>query len=317
MQNKPTVSVVIPCYNAASYLHRTLESALNQTYPPKEVVVVDDGSTDNSCEIARSYGKSIKLVTQQRRGAHAARKAGVQTTSSKYVAFQDADDTVSNTRIEELVEALETDNDCVAAIGITANEHDGTRTPKGCFSSCDDGSISVILGTFDWMLQNGIPISGAMNLLARREQALAAFNDGAGLPAANDYDYQLSLALHGDFAFRKSINCFYRPGTHGITSCGQNALQPTMAICASVEKMRLSIDPESRRRVVRRLSENGPMFIWPLLVEGKIFEAAKLVRLLTIYGEWRRIPRRLWWGFSNYRRKSHQSRRLDNSEIDC
>jgi glycosyltransferase involved in cell wall biosynthesis len=84
------VSVVIPAYNAARYLAATLQSVAEQTAPPGEVIVVDDGSTDATVEIARSFGAHVLSVTNA--GPSAARNAGTQAASGAYIAFLDADD---------------------------------------------------------------------------------------------------------------------------------------------------------------------------------------------------------------------------------
>lgn len=72
-----TVSVVIPCYNGAPFLRETLESALNQTHPPLEVVVIDDGSTDDSAAIAESFGPPVRVIRQENQGESVARNWGM------------------------------------------------------------------------------------------------------------------------------------------------------------------------------------------------------------------------------------------------
>jgi glycosyltransferase involved in cell wall biosynthesis len=84
------VSVVIPAYNAAGYLAAALQSVAEQTSPPGEAIVVDDGSTDATAEIARSFGASVLSVTNA--GPSAARNAGTKAASGDYIAFLDADD---------------------------------------------------------------------------------------------------------------------------------------------------------------------------------------------------------------------------------
>jgi glycosyltransferase involved in cell wall biosynthesis len=85
------VAIVVPCYNAASTLATTLESALAQDVPI-EVIVIDDGSTDNSIAIARRFEPRVCVVTGPNRGASAARNTGIAQTSAEWIVFLDADD---------------------------------------------------------------------------------------------------------------------------------------------------------------------------------------------------------------------------------
>src|ERR1700679_761230 len=86
----PLVSVVIPSYNSARYLGETIESVLAQTYAPVEIIVVNDGSTDTTAEIAQSY--PVQYVYQKNGGISAARNIGVFHSRGKYVLFLDHDD---------------------------------------------------------------------------------------------------------------------------------------------------------------------------------------------------------------------------------
>ncbi|WP_236638622.1 glycosyltransferase family 2 protein [Mangrovicoccus ximenensis] len=89
----PEASIVVPAYNAAATLRETLESLLAQTHPDFEIVVVDDGSTDCSAAIARSFGdRRIRLVQQRNRGLAGARNSGIAAARGRYVGFCDADD---------------------------------------------------------------------------------------------------------------------------------------------------------------------------------------------------------------------------------
>lgn len=108
---QPLVSVVIPNYNYAPYLRETIDSVLSQSYAPIEVVVVDDGSTDNSLEVLRAYGRSIKVIQQRNQGVSAARNLGVQESSGEYVAFLDADDVWLPTKVEKQVARFQSDAD--------------------------------------------------------------------------------------------------------------------------------------------------------------------------------------------------------------
>ncbi len=86
------VAVVIPTYNRQSLLKRAIDSVLNQTLSPCEIIVVDDGSSDNTLNVLNEYRDSIKIITQKNRGVSAARNRGVYAACSKWVLFLDSDD---------------------------------------------------------------------------------------------------------------------------------------------------------------------------------------------------------------------------------
>lgn len=106
----PIVSVIIPSYNAADYIAQTLESVLAQTLTDLEVIVVDDGSTDNTRNIVADFANKdprLMLVEQANQFAGVARNNGMSRASGKYLYFLDADDYIDNTALEELVNAIE------------------------------------------------------------------------------------------------------------------------------------------------------------------------------------------------------------------
>ena len=96
MAKKPTVSVIIPTYNRAHLIGRAIKSVLNQTYQDFELIIVDDGSTDNIEDIIRQFqekDKRIKYIKHDKnKGASAARNTGIKNSKGKYIAFQDSDD---------------------------------------------------------------------------------------------------------------------------------------------------------------------------------------------------------------------------------
>lgn len=91
-QNGPLVSVIVPAYNAEKYLGEALESALAQTRQDVEIILVDDGSTDGTAAIARSFGARVQLVQQENRGVGGAVNTGLRRARGDLLAFLDADD---------------------------------------------------------------------------------------------------------------------------------------------------------------------------------------------------------------------------------
>ncbi|MGW3571040.1 glycosyltransferase family 2 protein [Streptomyces sp. NPDC000941] len=108
----PVVSVVIPCHDYGHYLPQAVHSVLAQTYPDWELVVVDDGSTDDTPAVARSLiadhpGHRIRLLRQANAGVSAARNAGIAATAGRYVLPLDADDVIAPTMLERTVAVLD------------------------------------------------------------------------------------------------------------------------------------------------------------------------------------------------------------------
>lgn len=103
----PKVSIIIPVYNAQRFLKETLESALNQTYQNKEIIVMDDGSTDESLQIANTFnGTDCKVFTQKNMGGCAARNKAFEYSTGDYIQYLDADDLLSPNKIEMQMQLL-------------------------------------------------------------------------------------------------------------------------------------------------------------------------------------------------------------------
>lgn len=104
-----SISVVIPVFNGAVYLAEAIESVLNQELKPAEIIVVNDGSTDNSAGIARKYEPGIILLQQANKGAAAARNLGVSKATGNYLAFLDADDIWTQNHLAMLYDKMKND----------------------------------------------------------------------------------------------------------------------------------------------------------------------------------------------------------------
>ena len=104
------ISIIVPIYNVEPYLSRCIQSIVNQTYQDIEIILIDDGSTDNSLQICNSFQKTnsrIKVISQENQGPVAARKTGLQIATGQYIGFVDSDDYIEPDMYESLLRLIE------------------------------------------------------------------------------------------------------------------------------------------------------------------------------------------------------------------
>ncbi|AEH45612.1 glycosyl transferase family 2 [Thermodesulfatator indicus DSM 15286] len=116
----PLVSVIIPCYNCSIFLEEAIQSVLDQTLKNYEIIIVNDGSTDNSLDIINKYSTNnfIKIVTQNNKGVSAARNLGIKLASGHYYYFLDSDDILHPKALDNLVNIAMSGNNLVAAMNV-------------------------------------------------------------------------------------------------------------------------------------------------------------------------------------------------------
>lgn len=139
----PLISVIIPVYNLAGYLHTSLESVRAQTYQHLEILLVDDGSTDGSIESVQDLLEidgRIKVIRQSNQGAAAARNKGIDEAQGEYIFFVDGDDTITPDAVERLYQTLQEFQAQVVVGGVAyydaqGRESDASAFPRGVFST--------------------------------------------------------------------------------------------------------------------------------------------------------------------------------------
>ena len=116
----PLISVLIVTYNYGCFIAECLGSVFAQTYRNYEVIVIDDGSTDNTEAIMSGY-QSIRYIKQEHQGVSAARNAAIKLAKGDYIAFIDADDIWPSSRLENMVNELQVNSECMVVRGKIAN----------------------------------------------------------------------------------------------------------------------------------------------------------------------------------------------------
>jgi len=195
---EPTVSVIIPTYNRAHLIGRAIQSVLNQTYQNFEVIVVDDGSTDNTEEIVKGFNDSriCYIRHSENRGASATRNAGIEGAHGEYIAFLDSDDEWLPEKIKRQMQAFERSDPQVGVIytgAIFVNQHGeaiaGYEAPEL------RGSVLREL-----LISNQIR-GGGSSVVAKRDHLNRIGGFDEALPACEDWDLWLRLARICQFDF--------------------------------------------------------------------------------------------------------------------
>lgn len=123
------ISVVVPVYNVENYLGSCLDSVLNQDFESFEIVVVNDGSTDGSLEIAKTYEarypEKVRLISQENKGLGGARNTGIDNAKGEYIVFVDSDDTIKHDMLSSLYNEMTSSNADIAIFGIEYVDENG------------------------------------------------------------------------------------------------------------------------------------------------------------------------------------------------
>ena len=160
--NKQTVSILIPCHNDEVYVGDAIESALGQTWPEREIIVVDDGSTDDSLAVAQAYeSDGVHVIAQENRGASAARNRAFEAASGAYVQYLDADDLLHPQKVESQIAALQDAPPDTLAVCSTIYFQDGTPPEEGRRARGDD-SIPWLTSEdpVQWLINLWVPDNG-------------------------------------------------------------------------------------------------------------------------------------------------------------
>ena len=141
-----SVSVVIPTYNYGRFIKEAINSVLTQTHPPSEIIVVDDGSSDETAAVVGAFGDAVKYVRQDNAGVCAARNRGVRESTSELIAFLDADDTWERLNVEKQVARFERDEE-IGLVHCALREFDAEtgETIRLHMDGCEEGVANNLL----------------------------------------------------------------------------------------------------------------------------------------------------------------------------
>ena len=219
MLNKPLVSIVICCYNRRDYLKKTMESVFAQHYQPVEIIVMDDGSTDNTDDLIASYGCDVRYFRQERQGISAARTAASQLATGEYIAYQDDDDLMPPDRITHLYAALQKYPSAVFATGDYAlidaqGELTGERWLPGKLEKKDPATL--IDDGYAAILWPHVPAVPHTTLIRKADGERIGWFDPEFKYACSDADFLARLGQLGPVVYLPEVVSYYRRGHTAI-----------------------------------------------------------------------------------------------------
>jgi glycosyltransferase involved in cell wall biosynthesis len=219
------ITTVITSFNKGPYLAEAIESALRQDYQPHEVIVIDDGSTDGTAEVGRSFGDRIRYIYQPNRGQCNAKNRGIVEARGEYVAFLDGDDRWRKGKLTKQARLFR-DNPRLAVVYTDRTKFEGDRIVVPNNRALRHRPFrGMVLDHL--IVDNFVPFSSA---LVRRECLIDVGMLDEDVPVAPDYDLWLRLARKYEFDFIDEILLDYRLGIDSIGRRVGNKFQHGMRI---------------------------------------------------------------------------------------
>lgn len=247
---QPAVSVVIPAYNSAEFINGTIETALDQTYAPLEVIVVDDGSRDDTVAVVRTrFGDRVRVIQQENAGPSAARNHGIREAQGDWIALLDSDDLWFPEKLGRQVERI------AEGVGLV---HCFNRNDLPVHQPEEGQEV-----TFDALLRrNYIGTSTTVLLKAAWEQ-VGGFDEDRRLLGAEDYNMWLRIAAAGFriVTVREGLS-LYTPTENSLTRQVQQMLRGELL---NLEKISAQFEiplPVVRARQVEIWNEYGQSLFW-------------------------------------------------------
>jgi glycosyltransferase involved in cell wall biosynthesis len=257
---QPLVSVVIPNYNYGRYLSQAINSVLGQSYPNIEIIVVDDGSTDESAEVLALYANHIRVVKQRNRGVSVARNAGAELAIGDFLAFLDADDVWMPTKLQRQIEYFQRDPELgLVHCGMVYIDSASTHLHQ-CLDGREGWIAEKIL-----LFESAVLGAGSTAVVpCHAYKKVGGFD--TNLSTSADWDFCYRVAYHWKIGFVPEILVGYR--MHGSNMHGNVAAMEHDTLY-TFNKVFSSADPRLcrlRRRAYGKLH---------MLLAGSFFRAGR------------------------------------------
>ncbi|MGB3655167.1 MAG: glycosyltransferase [Rivularia sp. (in: cyanobacteria)] len=257
----PCCSIIIPAYNAIKYLPETLESVLKQTFTEFEVLIINDGSSDNIVEwFGNVTDPRVKLTSQQNQGVSAARNTGIAEAKGEYIAFIDADDLWEATKLEKQLQCLK-NNPSLGLVhtAMTLIDEEGKSLGRTFTSNVEGDALKPLLE------QNTIVTS---SVIVRHSCLEVGFDNN--LTSSEDWELWVRIASRYPFAFIKEPLVYYRQHPNNTTKNWQMLEQDLH----SIEQVFQSVPQELSYLKNRTYAHANIYLAWKALQTGYCQQAA-------------------------------------------
>lgn len=215
MKNKntlPLVSIIVPTYNSEKFILESVNSAINQTYTNIEIIIIDDGSTDNTETVAQQFPDSIRYIKQTNSGPSAARNHGLRESRGNYIAFLDVDDAWEPAKIEKQVSFFENNkNLMILATGYIRCDTNLKPVETVALKPTSEGIIP-----FKSLLERNKLLTSTIMIKKEGVNTCGFFNEK--IQFGEDWDYWVRLAQLGEIGYIETPLCKYRVHGSGLTA---------------------------------------------------------------------------------------------------
>ena len=244
----PTVSVIIPAFNAEEYIAETLDSVLAQTYRDYEILIIDDGSTDGTRRVLGDYEKQIRIIQKENGGPASARNVGIQHAQGEYLAFLDSDDLWHPEKLQRQVDLL----DSSPRIGLvhTARIYFEDDNPT-CETLREIAEEDQAEDAFARLFRRNF--IGNSTVMARREcfGEVGPFNEAPEFLGTEDYEMWLRIAHRYPVAYIGELLSKYRLRQGQLSSKIEKAYQNEVHVIQQA----LRIFPDLQKRTDMSVEE--------------------------------------------------------------
>ena len=288
------LSVIVPVYNVEAYLKRCIESVIGQTYKNLEIILVDDGSSDESGNICESYAMSdqrIKVIHQENKGLSGARNTGVKNATGEYVAFFDSDDWLDLTAYEKMIKLVKENK--LDIVVCTISKTNGINTEKIGAPNLKDNYVIQEKDVFECYFKSMIYVV-VWNKIYRREIIKGIISPE---PYQNEDNY-----VSGRYLYRARRMMvideplyYYWDNPKGIMATGRMKRPLDLCICTQKLIEDLISEENIENKYIRQLNHKQARGVYHFIRDDNVYCRVSSISKVMYHYLWKNLDLRRWF----------------------